>query len=338
MDDNAQAPDATKLGQSTLRDLKPESHTAIYGDRVATDNRSRSSSMDGRSDDEPSRQQDDTMTLKSLYISDNAVRSMASTGTAPIPHQPPLQQQPSPSVPSTSVPSPASTPPYSPTTLSSLLMRYEPPSPFSRWDTPLFTIPSTDAHPPYTGIWDAIFPPPTQKTSKKALSQLSSKQTNSTSQNTTQNTPVDSSPATVKQHLATILPTSTSSDALQILEATTLEIVRAFLAKAREGSAADGDGGIVTFSIPVSSSKAAARNAIGREATAETETTASDMTEVEIVVPAGTSLNQPMLQRLRRKYTQIQRGSIAHGRGYVSGRGKIVEGFVGFLDAELGGE
>ena len=245
MDDNAQAPDATKVSDSTLGGLKPESHTAIYGDRVATNTRSRSSSMDGTSDNEPSRQQDDAMTLKSLYISDNAVRSTASTGTTSIPHQPPLPHQPSPSVPSISIPSPASTPPYSPTTLSSVLMRYEPPSPFSRWDTPLFTVPSTDAHPPYTSIWEAMYPPPTQKTSKKALSQLSSKQANSTSQNTTQNTPLDSSPTTVKQHLATILPTSTSSDALQILEATTLEIVRTFLAKAREVSAADGDGGIV---------------------------------------------------------------------------------------------
>ena len=338
VDDNKQAPHAPKGSNTALGELNPESHTAIYGDRVTTDTRSRSSSMDGTSDREPSRQQDDTMTLKSLYISDNAFSSMASTSTTPIPHQPPLRHQPFPFIPSTPIPSSASTPPYSPTTLSSLLMRYEPPSPFSRWDTPLFTVPSTDAHPPYTGIWDAIFPPPTQKTSKKALSQLSSKATNATSQNPTQSTPVDSSPATVKQHLATILPTSTSSDALQILEATTLEIVRAFLAKAREISAADGDGGIVSFAIPVLSSKAVSKNATGHEVIAETGSTALDMTEVEIVVPAGTSLNQPMLQRLRRQYTQIQRGSIAHGRGYVSGRVKIVEGFVSFLDAGLGGE
>jgi hypothetical protein len=37
---------------------------------------------------------------------------------------------------------------------------------------------------------------------------------------------------------------------------------------------------------------------------------------------------------LRRKYTQIQRGGIAHGQGYVIGRRAVVEGFVRFLADE----
>jgi hypothetical protein len=49
-------------------------------------------------------------------------------------------------------------------------------------------------------------------------------------------------------------------------------------------------------------------------------------------------LSQPMLQRLRRKYTQIQRGAIAHGQGYVQGRRAVVEGFADFLDNEFNSE
>jgi len=55
---------------------------------------------------------------------------------------------------------------------------------------------------------------------------------------------------------------------------------------------------------------------------------------MSIYIPASVALSQPMLQRLRRKYTQIQRAGIAHGRGYVKGRAAVVKGFVEFLEHE----
>ncbi|CAD6582441.1 MAG: hypothetical protein CYPHOPRED_002034 [Cyphobasidiales sp. Tagirdzhanova-0007] len=57
---------------------------------------------------------------------------------------------------------------YTPATLDNLISRYEEPSPFVRWDSPLITIPWTDTQIPIDGICDAIFKsdlrPPTQAT------------------------------------------------------------------------------------------------------------------------------------------------------------------------------
>ncbi|KAI0705045.1 chromatin associated protein KTI12 [Cerioporus squamosus] len=45
---------------------------------------------------------------------------------------------------------------YAPETLDNLLMRYEEPSSMVRWDSPLFTVPWTDADVPADEIWKAI--------------------------------------------------------------------------------------------------------------------------------------------------------------------------------------
>lgn len=42
------------------------------------------------------------------------------------------------------------------TSLENLLMRYEEPSSMVRWDSPLFTVPWTDADVPADDIWKAI--------------------------------------------------------------------------------------------------------------------------------------------------------------------------------------
>ena len=285
----------------------PESHTGIYGDRVVEESRSRSSSVEALDNgDRP--QPEDTMTLKSLYISDKIDTSKIS---------PSINDQDTQNInidylPPTPIPPPSSAHPYAPSTLTSLIMRYEPPSPFSRWDTPLFTVPTTDAHPPYTSIYASIFPPPSKSTSKKALSQLPPKGQSPAT------TPVD----TVRQHAATQLPQATSSSALQLLESTTLDVVKILLSSARAQNVADGDGGVVTLLIPLS---------------AQGEQTL----EMSLEISPGTTLSQPLLQRLRRKYTQMQRAVLAHGREYVGmreGREGIIRGFVGFLGGELGGE
>ncbi|EXJ90715.1 hypothetical protein A1O1_03819 [Capronia coronata CBS 617.96] len=347
-----------KQGKDVLGELVPESHTAIYGDRVV---RSRSSSLDvgeegvgpGSQIDEPSKPKlDDTMTLKSLYITDKqgvdtpvSARSRIQTSSgqlspSPPPSSPATETEAIPPLPSAHLtpPPPTSSPPYSPATLLSLAMRYEPPSPFSRWDTPLFTIPSSDPTPPTREIWTALFPPPARPTSKKALSQIPKSQIQSQTQSPsnsskavgrndqTDNLRSDAATAyVVKPHAATVLPKATASDALQILESATMDVARHVLARAREqGEAlAQGDGGDISLSIPTATA-----------GDADTDADPDATFDTMLHVPAGLVLSQPLLQRLRRKYTQIQRGGIAHGQGYVHGRRAVVEGFIEFLDSE----
>ncbi|KAK5443466.1 kti12, chromatin associated [Exophiala xenobiotica] len=378
-----------RQGESVMGDLMPESHTAIYGDRRVVDNkpssRSRSSSMDngfdGDGDEEggqrpPRAQGEDTMTLKSLYISDRrpdtdtdsaafqARSSSTSTSNTPHPYHQELPSRTTPT-PSTLLepPPPTCSPPYSVSTLTSLAMRYEPPSPFSRWDTPLFTIPSADPVPPTRDIWAALFPAPVKPTSKKALSQLRSSRSHNTA---TAAPPAEEEEEVaagmaaktntrggggkeegegeqeVKPHAATVLPRATDSDALQTLESATMDVVRLLLARARECGVADADdAGEVDLSVPlvpmpmpmpvpasgvsVSGSKSESKSG------GESE---SSIMSMSIYIPASVALSQPMLQRLRRKYTQIQRAGIAHGRGYVKGRAAVVKGFVEFLEHE----
>lgn len=325
-------------GTNVLGDLAPESHTAVYGDRVVEKNsRSRSSSLDGinegGAEDEKPKLLDDSMTLKSLYISDK------TNGASNIGRPTPSISQTAESHPQTTtmagsdvlLPSPASTPPYSPGTLSSLIMRYEPPSPFSRWDTPLFTIPSSDPSPPTEQIWAALYPAPARPTSKKALAQLSSSQRDIDVSSRASNLDNPQTAAAtearqrgenkeaVKPHAATVLPKATTSDALQVLESATMDVVKHLLSSARDAglaAGAAGGGGTLTFTIPLPPPDE------------------QSPIEATIYIPASTILSQPLLQRLRRKYTQIQRGGIAHGQGYVSGRRAVVEGFIRFLDDE----
>ncbi|KAI9853257.1 MAG: hypothetical protein M1824_001480 [Vezdaea acicularis] len=86
--------------------------------------------------------------------------------------------------------SPSSTPPpYDPPLLLNLLYRYEEPTGLTRWDRPLFTLPTTDPHPPYNLIWLALIgplntglpikrnkatllPPPTPSSSSSSLTAL----------------------------------------------------------------------------------------------------------------------------------------------------------------------
>lgn len=263
--------------------------------------------MSGASDDEERPQGEDTMTLKSLYIRDRPNNAQYKEKedkprTAPLP-EPPSQSAAQPPLASADPPSPSSSFPYKPSTLTSLAMRYEPPSPFSRWDTPLFTIPTSDPHPPYTPIWDALFPPPNTHKSKKALSQSQS-----------QPTPPPS--LSIKPHASTLLPTFTPPSTLQTLESTTQLISTTLLSSYRDSPLSDVSlsGGTLSFIV--------------------------DGLACEIEIPPGLLLSQPMLQRLRRKYTGLQRGGIAHGvgNGVEGGRGGVVRGFVGFLGREWGVE
>ena len=144
----------TKSGENILGELMPESHTDIYGDRMGEhkNSRSRSSSMDGfdgtdsADDVSRSRHTDETMTLKSLYINPQAETTTTSGSMSPskvatllsTPHPQsnlisPVLLTPPPST---------SSPPYASSTLTSLMMRYEPPS-------PLFPLGHTALHCPF---------------------------------------------------------------------------------------------------------------------------------------------------------------------------------------------
>lgn len=45
---------------------------------------------------------------------------------------------------------------YEDAVFENLVYRYEEPNGMTRWDSPLFTVPYDDAHPPYEQIWEAI--------------------------------------------------------------------------------------------------------------------------------------------------------------------------------------
>ncbi|RMZ90410.1 hypothetical protein DV736_g2347, partial [Chaetothyriales sp. CBS 134916] len=306
--------------------LVPESHTALYGDRDASqDSRSRSSSIDGSVD---------IVTLTSLSISGHPVGAAAASApalnTLDTTEQPPTEPT---WLPSGPVRPATSSPPYSPSTLTSLIMRYEPPSPFTRWDTPLFTIPSTDSHPPYAAIWDALYPPSAKATSKRALAQQAAVARIAAKSGSEELTQDKKNKADeVRRHQATILPAATSSDALQTLESTTLLVVQTLLRQARELGMADGDGGTLTLSLPLPIKSLASPSTDISDLVIHTD---------ELTIPSGMVLSQPMLQRLRRKYTQIQRTSISHLQGYAGqtdGRRGVVDGFVQFLRFEFRGD
>ena len=327
-----------QYGRDAWGDLKPEGHTAIYGDRPTIDRRS--SSTDGRfEDDEDIIKQKpnvDTMTLKSLYIGD---RSKGRRSSAPIADAgenassdslPPAKDARSnsiqitesqtieysasdtniPSSPSAkpivhtliSAPSTAlltrlsNLPPYTPSTLHALTMRFEPPSPFSRWDRPLFTIPSSDSHPDYDAIWDAIFPPPTKRTVK-----VTGREEEKRAED-------------VRPHAATVVPKASGPEALQVLEKVTSEVVSQLMAWGKRHNE-DNAGGTCQV-----------------EVTDENERTCV----MDVEVAYGVVIALPMLQRHRRRFVQIQRVSVAHGQGYARGRKAIAEAFGRFLEGELG--
>lgn len=114
-----------------------------------------------------------------------------------------------------------------------------------------------------------------------------------------------------------------------------MDVVKQLLARAREVGLGDGgDGGDLTMTMTMTMTPTPTNPRPSATDTASGGTGQNDMSTITIHIPPALTLNQPLLQRLRRKYTQIQRAGIAHGQGYVQGRAAIVEGFIGFLDGE----
>jgi tRNA uridine 5-carbamoylmethylation protein Kti12 len=282
-------------GATTLKTMLPESHTAIYGDKIPLiSSRSRSSSLDADDGEDgvpgPGRLIEES--LKSFSLADRlpVAKNEMHESESPVNER---VERTSPTEPSATAsfdfPPPTSRP-YSLQTLRSLLMRYEPPSPFSRWDTPLFTIPASDAEPPVQAIWEALYPP--RVTSFSRRGGTGEKQ------------------AEVKPNAATVLPQATGAEALQVLERVTANIVTRIMAELKEQPDLTDTGGEVSVSFG---------SGLGL-----------------LSIPPRTILTLPMLQRLRRRFTQIQRGGIAHGQGYVKGEKAMGEAFLRFLNAEIG--
>ncbi|KAF2462257.1 chromatin associated protein KTI12, partial [Lineolata rhizophorae] len=82
---------------------------------------------------------------------------LASMSPSPSSAEPPTTI-PADSPPSANASAPPPPPPYPPSTLDNLIYRYEEPSSLARWDTPLFTVPASDAAPPLDAIWSALVP------------------------------------------------------------------------------------------------------------------------------------------------------------------------------------
>jgi len=312
-------------GPAGFGELLPESHTALYGDRQDFESRSRSSSVDVQLENGAAAPSLTSFSLRDA--GDEALPSLASLslndGSKNEPERASDKHVHGDAGANTATPSSNPQPPdrlprfppslpYTEKTLQSLILRYEPPSPFSRWDTPLFTLPTTDPHPPYDAIWSALFPStaPSRKLAAK----------NGTPNTTAGDTDSRGEADEVRPHAATVLPPSTSAQALQLLERTTADIVTS-LFNAYKAQAIGDEGGDLTITLA--------------------DETLQKEREINITIslPPGTILTQPMLQRLRRKFTQIQRGGIAHGRGHAVERGRkgVVETFGRFLEGEFGG-
>ncbi|MCJ1444161.1 MAG: hypothetical protein MMC23_004662 [Stictis urceolatum] len=156
-----------------------------------------------------SEQPPSTTSASGISASEGALPSTSGTTKADSTTNPTTEGPASESQPPTSRTSaPASPPPYEPSLLTNLIFRYEEPNGMTRWDSPLFTIPFPDPHPPYTQIWDALIRTPGNK---KAI----------------------------KPNLATVLPTSQPADALQHLDRATNDIVSRILEVLRDNPDAD---------------------------------------------------------------------------------------------------
>lgn len=270
-------------------EMLPESHTAIYGDRIPIGGpKSRTSSMGGSDGDDPENDDQLSFAFKKLPVSSplRQVRSENTFENPPVGDQSALDKPNSLSIRDFPPPKPQ---PYSTKTLKSILMRYEPPSPFSKWDTPLFTVPASDAQPPISAIWTALFPP--------------------TEANQLRDGGLGGQKAEVKPHAATVLPRMTEADALQSLEKVTADIVRQIDLWSKSTPNLADEGGETECKFAGSSAM--------------------------LSIPIGTNVSLPMLHRLKRRFLQIQRGGMAHGRVHVSGENAVGAAFVRFLNTEL---
>jgi len=166
----------------------------------------------------------------------------------------------------------ADTAAYDPPVLENLIFRYEEPNGMTRWDSPLFTVPHSDASPPCAAIWDALIGAP--GTARKA----------------------------VRPNAATVLRPAAKTGYLYELDRVTSEIVGVLVGwlREREGMGQADEGGEVE--VPVSAGAGAGG---GSDRNVKD---GKDGREMGIVrLPVGTKVGVPMLQRLRRQFIALNR-------------------------------
>ena len=239
--------------------------------------------------------------------------------------------------------------PYPPELLNNLIFRYEEPSPHSRWDKPLFTVPWFDPEPPIADIWTALtgIPHPSLQIESPApetpsLVSDQPTQPSDTASIATLRTGLTTTTAggrsllnrsAVKPHAATARPAQTGTNELYNLEKRTSAIVTA----------------IRNFTLSTPSAEAA----LAQSPSASGISITVPESETPVFIPAhvattgttdelagaGGILALPRLQRLRRQWIGLNR--IAHTG--AAGMGSSIKGedvpgaFVRYLNAEFEG-
>ncbi|RJE21134.1 hypothetical protein PHISCL_06539 [Aspergillus sclerotialis] len=239
--------------------------------------------------------------------------------------------------------------PYPPDLLHNLIFRYEEPSPHSRWDKPLFTVPWFDPEPPIVDIWTALtgIPHPslqTESPSQNPTPSLTSDQTtqpSDTASIATLRTGLTGTTAggrglptrtKIKPHAATVQPAQTGTNDLYNLEKRTSAIVTAI--RNFTLSTPSAEAALAQSSSPSGISITVPESETPVFIPAHVATTGT----TDELAGAGGILALPRLQRLRRQWIGLNRVAYAGGGRLGAVKVDDVPGaFVRFLNAEFEG-
>lgn len=239
--------------------------------------------------------------------------------------------------------------PYPPDLLHNLIFRYEEPSPHSRWDKPLFTVPWFDPEPPIADIWTALtgIPHPSLQTESPSpnptpsLTSDQPTQPSDTASIATLRTGLTGTTAggrglptrsRIKPHAATVQPAQTGTNDLYNLEKRTSAIVTAIRnftlatpsAEAALAQSSSPDG--ISITVPESETPVFIPAHVATTGTTDE------------LAGAGGILALPRLQRLRRQWIGLNRVAYAGAGKLAAVKGEDVPGaFVRFLNAEFEG-
>jgi tRNA uridine 5-carbamoylmethylation protein Kti12 len=223
--------------------------------------------------------------------------------------------------------------PYTPSTFTNLLQRYEEPNGMTRWDSPLFTVPFDDPMPPTDAIIGALLG------------------------SNTKPAPV------VRPNLATVAPPMSSADALYVLDRATAGVVREiqnFLAE-RSGGIGGVEGGVVQIGTSSTSTASASNTSPSNSRAPNPDNNNNDDDEggggegggergtaSQVHLPSVGTVSVAQLQRLRRQFVGLYRSrGVGMGAATSQGTGAlgevqeaaIVRAFVAFLNGVFqGGE
>lgn len=189
--------------------------------------------------------------------------------------------------------------PYDTKTHHELLLRFEEPNGATRWDSPLFTVPLSDAQPPLSRIWEEMVEPKDKDGIRRVI----------------------------RPNQATVLTPASSSDHLYILDRVTQSVlskVQGYWAEHRD----EGDG-----VVPIELNEVAKGSAGGAGVDGSGKGKV-----LKVHLPVGGALSVPALQRMRRQFIASHRQQMG-GMGMVMGpTGQEDGGGRGGMSAERIGE